>query len=556
MSIRPRFDAPVLVACLLVAVACASPGAVHRPGEDAPRADPGEPADLATGTDTPDIGPGQDPGPSGFPDVPPAGDAMDIPGPDEPQVPGDTAVPGDLPVPGDTVDPQDAADAPDVPLPPLPTRAAFHEALATQDTGALQAFLDGYDMPVCDAGTCLFVTRVPGATSVSVLGDFDGWTEGAPMAALPGFPGWWWVEAAVDLAPGVVGYKLVVDGDWRLDPSCPYFRFGGYGPDSAVYAPGRGRLARMAGVHSPELSSDRDVFVYLPAAYFADRTARLPVLYLQDGFNVFDNPLAPFGSWHVEPSLEDAVSRGIARPVILVGIDTANRMDEYLWTDLPPGTGYAVSPKLPGYGDFVAKTLKPLVDARFRTRPGREHTGIAGSSLGGISSLWIAWNHPQVFGLAASLSGSFWVGEGDARPSMREILFARSSAVEPGSIRIYLDSGDAGPGGARAYGEDDGWVYTDWVRNALIRLGWQNRPEWDTDGDLSTPPDDLPAGTPVDQVPALAWAAEPPAPYAGWKDWLGTDRDLVTLVAHGHQHNEAAWQQRFPAVLAFLFPAE
>ena len=95
---------------------------------------------------------------------------------------------------------------------------------------------------------------------------------------------------------------------------------------------------------------------------------------------------------------------------------------------------------------------------------------------------------------------------------------------------------------------------TDRVRNALIAKGWENRPEWDTDDDLATPPADLPTDTATGQVPVLAWAAELPAGYAGWSDYLGLDHRLLDLVGHCHMHNEAAWRQRMTAALVFLFP--
>jgi hypothetical protein len=99
-------------------------------------------------------------------------------------------------------------------------------------------------------------------------------------------------------------------------------------------------------------------------------------------------------------------------------------------------------------------------------------------------------------------------------------------------------------------------VETDWTRNALISFGWSNRSEWDTDKSLATPPKDLSGSTDISLVPSLAWAASPPAGYSGWKDYLGVQNDLLSLVGHGHVHNEGSWKLRFPAALRFLFPGK
>jgi hypothetical protein len=450
-----------------------------------------------------------------------------------------------------------AADAPDAaePLPVDLSIAGFEAIVGEADATALDAFVAAYDMPICEAGACLFVTVQSGAGDVVLAGDFTGWEPGPALERFdPGSDVFWGVAPLV--VDDVVAYKLLVDGAWTYDGSNLYFRWGGFGPDSAIYAPGRSRLARLRDVHSPELDNVRDLYVYLPAPYFEDAAAHFPVLYMADGFNVFANPQAPFGHWDLDATLDALIGAGAVAPLLVVGVDTSNRIEEYAYAPLTLDGGPPGEALLPQYAEFVVDTLIPRVGDTFRVAAGPENTGIGGSSLGGISALWIAWFHPDVFGRVASLSGSYWIGEAepaaDATP-MRELIAAGGGGATPETLRIYLDSGDTPFAGAPSY-LGDAWVYSDWTRNALIARGWPNRPEWDTDGDLGSPPDDLAASTPVGQVPALAWSPQPPEGAAAWDAYLGAGTALLSLVGHGHKHQEAAWSVRAEAALRFLFP--
>lgn len=454
------------------------------------------------------------------------------------------------------VTPDGTVDAgPDTVEPPAPlTIDGFADLVGAQDGPGLDAFVALWDMPICDGARCLFVTVQPGAGSVLVLGDFNGWEGGAALASVPARPEVWW--GIVEMGqPPLVEYKLQVDGEWTVDSSNVYFHFGPFGSNSAIYGPGASRLRLIPGVWSSELANERDLYVYLPAAYFQDVQGSFPVIYLQDGFNVFTNPAAPFGSWNVEVTADALMASGQAAPAILVGIDTHDRLDEYLHAPITVLDDIVSGAKLDLYSAFLVGTVKPLVDATLRTQPDPAHTGIAGSSLGGLSSLYLAVTQPGIFGLCGTFSGSFWVGEeggGDAwAPSLREVIDQEDPPPE--GFRVYIDSGDSDFEGSVSY-ESDSWVYSDWTRNELIARGWDNRAEWDTDADVSTPPLDLPANTTAASVPSLAWAATLPASYGTWGAWLGTDRSLLSMVGHGQAHNEAAWEKRFGAALTFLLP--
>lgn len=183
----------------------------------------------------------------------------------------------------------------------------------------------------------------------------------------------------------------------------------------------------FSAVHSPQLDNRRDVFVYVPAAR-ARGDAHYPVIYMQDGQNLFDPAMSFAGTWGVDETLRWASRRGV--DAIVVGIPNmgAARIAEYS-PFVEAGDG--------GAGDrylaFVRRTVKPLVDARFPTLPDRSHTGIAGSSMGGLISLYAFFQYPEVFGFAAALSPSLWFANGALLD-----LVARAPRV-PG--RLYIDIG-------------------------------------------------------------------------------------------------------------------
>jgi len=143
----------------------------------------------------------------------------------------------------------------------------------------------------------------------------------------------------------------------------------------------------------------RDVLVWLPPGYESEPETRYPVLYLHDGQQVFDPATSMHGvDWQVDEAATDLIRKGRMRKIIVVAINnTSDRWQEY--SDTPKGTLYA---------DFIIRTLKPMIDATYRTEAGPEATAVMGSSMGGRISFLLAWNHPDVFSMAACLSSAFW----------------------------------------------------------------------------------------------------------------------------------------------------
>jgi predicted alpha/beta superfamily hydrolase len=172
----------------------------------------------------------------------------------------------------------------------------------------------------------------------------------------------------------------------------------------------------------------RSLLVYTPASY-ARGDNRYPVIYMQDGQNLFDPATSFAGDWGLKGALAWASRRGVE--AIVVGIPNRGnaRIDEY--------TPFA-DPKVGGgagerYLDYIVDTVKPLIDERFRTLPDPGHTGIGGSSLGGLISLYAYFRRPDVFGFTAALSPSLWFANGAI------LDLVEQSSRPPG--RVYLDVG-------------------------------------------------------------------------------------------------------------------
>jgi predicted alpha/beta superfamily hydrolase len=153
----------------------------------------------------------------------------------------------------------------------------------------------------------------------------------------------------------------------------------------------------------PQLNRSRRIWLYLPAGYATGNT-RYPVLYMQDGQNLFDESTAPYGEWGLDECLDSMVKKGSS--CIVVGIDHGGdkRMAEYnpySFRNFGEGEGSS-------YVEFLVKTLKPYIDKNYRTLAGKENTAVAGSSMGGLIATYAVLKYPQVFGGAGIFSPAYW----------------------------------------------------------------------------------------------------------------------------------------------------
>ncbi|MBN1484861.1 MAG: alpha/beta hydrolase [Chloroflexia bacterium] len=189
-----------------------------------------------------------------------------------------------------------------------------------------------------------------------------------------------------------------------------------------------GTVKRLAGLYSPRLDNHRDLLVYLPPAY-SSGDERYPVLYMHDGQNLFDRASSFAGEWRVDETLQALSQEGLQAIVVGVPNMGERRVPEYSpFPDPKRGGGDGEA-----YLSFLVETVKARIDRDFRTLAGAAHTGVMGSSLGGLISLYAFFRHPEVFGLAGVISPALFFA--------REALFAYVAGADFVPGRIYVDVG-------------------------------------------------------------------------------------------------------------------
>jgi predicted alpha/beta superfamily hydrolase len=185
-------------------------------------------------------------------------------------------------------------------------------------------------------------------------------------------------------------------------------------------------------IHSEYLDGERELYIFLPPGYDENPDSSYPVLYMQDGQNIFSAQGEGAMRWNVDETAMQLIEEGTIEEIIIVGISNSEwRDDEYTPTfDEKEGTG--------GYADnymhFLIDELKAHIDSTYRVRPFREDTAIAGSSLGGLLSLYASMKYPEFFGKIAAFSPSLWW---DHHAIMD---LAKSWELNP-DIRLWLDMG-------------------------------------------------------------------------------------------------------------------
>lgn len=205
----------------------------------------------------------------------------------------------------------------------------------------------------------------------------------------------------------------------------------------------------------PQLIKTRRITALLPHDYY-ETDKRYPVLYLQDGQNLFDD-FAPFGNWGLDKRLAMMAERA-APQFIVIAIDHAKekRIAEFTpsyKTRLGVGDGKK-------YARFLADTLKPFVDKQFRTLPGREFTGIGGSSMGGLVSLYTGFLYPEVYSKLLVFSPSLWVDP--------DIVTKTAQFGEGSPFKLYLYTG--GEEGANLVTQANHFLHT---LQGQVKKGWK-----------------------------------------------------------------------------------
>lgn len=240
---------------------------------------------------------------------------------------------------------------------------------------------------------------------------------------------------------------------------------------------------------------NRQLIVWLPSNYDTDTNAHYPVLYMHDGQNLMNVKTSAFGvEWGVDETAQQLVDAGQIEPIIIVGIyNTADRVLEYTQMPSPPRDGG----KADDYGRLLVETIKPLIDSTYRTKPEPEYTGLAGSSLGGLVSMYFGLTHGDTFTRLGVISPSVWWAN-------RDIVSRVNALSDKKPLRIWLDIGteELGSDADNQETVDD----TRLLRDALTAKGWV------------------------------------------------LDNDLKYLEAEGGRHNEASWRARMDQILKYLYP--
>jgi predicted alpha/beta superfamily hydrolase len=242
------------------------------------------------------------------------------------------------------------------------------------------------------------------------------------------------------------------------------------------------------------LGNTRHVFVYLPPNYHREHHRRYPVLYMQDGQNLFDPNLSFIHGqdWRLDETAQSLIEHGSIEPLVIVGIDHAGvgRAAEFTPTR---DARRCEGGRADLYGRMLVQELKPWIDRHYRTRPGAPDTGLGGSSLGGLVSCYLGITRPDVFGRLAVMSPSLWWDR-------RHVIGLARALRAKTNTRIWLDAGT-----------EEGRGVLQNVRilkNLLIKKGWR----------------------------------------------LGDD--LRYVEAAGARHSERDWAARAGDVLRYLFPPE
>jgi predicted alpha/beta superfamily hydrolase len=254
-----------------------------------------------------------------------------------------------------------------------------------------------------------------------------------------------------------------------------------------------GHVHILREVASPPEGFARTVRIYTPDAYDREPERRFPVLYMQDGQNVFRHPeSARYDTWCANDALEQVAAEGRIEPWIIVAVDHGpDRFAEYSPWDEPR---LGVTARGPLYVRFVADHLKPWVDATYRTKPEAPQTAIMGSSLGGLISLYAGLVRPEVFGRIGGVSPTVMWSLG----RLSEAWTTRP----PTWVRIHLDVGTA-----------------EGLTIASVGLDY----------------------------PVAVRAFHKHLQSLGYEPW-----ELELVVEEGAGHHEIDWQRRLPATLAWL----
>lgn len=323
---------------------------------------------------------------------------------------------------------------------------------------------------------------------------------------------------------------------------------------------------------SEHLDNERKIFIMTPPSYDEDPERTYPVLYMQDGQNIFSEHREGPLCWDVDTTAQSMMAEGKIEEIIVVGIANSEwRDDEYTPTaDDKEGTG--------GYADlyllFLIDEVKAHIDSNYRVRPFREDTGIVGSSLGGLLSLYAAIKYPDFFGRIGVISPSLWWDN--------EIILqmAKEWDMNPDEMKIWIDMGmreedeeDEEEETEESIEEPDDESESDKLEEAdkeedgeedLSALGYEVDGEEDAEEDPEDDPEDdideeeedssVDAEEDEDDADPLQEARELCAILE--EKGFVSGKNLLYFEDYWGYHDEISWGNRFGMVLSFLYGTE
>ncbi|MTK52271.1 MAG: alpha/beta hydrolase [Paludibacter sp.] len=227
--------------------------------------------------------------------------------------------------------------------------------------------------------------------------------------------------------------------------------------DPSIPKVSSGRLIRLSNFDSRHVQP-RNIDVWLPENY--DESRRYSVLYMHDGQMLFDSTITwNHQAWDADKHLSKLMKGKQAKECIIVGIWNNGKLrhSEYLPEKaiqyLPAAIKdsllketLAGKPQADNYLQFIVEELKPYIDSTFSTRPDQQNTYIAGSSMGGLISMYAMCEYPQVFGVAACLS-THWIGDFNIKNEVFPrafIEYMRNKLPSPKNHKFYFDFGTIG----------------------------------------------------------------------------------------------------------------
>ena len=309
---------------------------------------------------------------------------------------------------------------------------------------------------IINAQVTLRVTSIPNTTpagaSIYLIGSVNGWDQTSTQYLLQ--PDSFGVrQVTIPEGTGSVQYKFTRGGSWSTTEGNAT---GGFLPNRSFTFTGSPQTLNLtiqswedisgSGNNStaaanvqvlnnaflmPQLSRNRKIWIYLPPDYYTT-SKTYPVLYMQDGQNLFDNATSFSGEWQVDEALNTLFTQG-NYGAIVVGIDNggATRLNEYSpWVNTAYGGGDGDL-----YMQFVGETLKPYIDSNFRTRPQAQFNALIGSSMGALISTYGAVKYPNLFSKVGVFSPAFWF----ARTQMNNYVTNTTNSLS--NLRLYFVAG-------------------------------------------------------------------------------------------------------------------